>query len=164
MKTKDFLPGGAELLLAGVIVARATSYLFSKLILEGMGLYNLLALRFSLAFLLLAALFFRRLRGIDRKTLRAGCSSLSASSWGRAGSASRKEQPEPAPRPEGGAALALHRRRGGGRADARASLPPWGWSSRRPRFAAAAGVVERTIALHRRRGGGRADARASPPP
>lgn len=73
MKTKDFLPGGAELLLAGVIVARATSYLFSKLILEGMGLYNLLALRFSLAFLLLAALFFRRLRGIDRKTLRAGC-------------------------------------------------------------------------------------------
>ena len=71
MKTKDFLPGGAELLLAGVIVARATSYLFSKLILEGMGLYNLLALRFSLAFLLLAALFFRRLRGIDRKTLRA---------------------------------------------------------------------------------------------
>ena len=40
----------AEMLLAGVIAARATSYLFSKLIMEGMGMFNLLGIRFLLAF------------------------------------------------------------------------------------------------------------------
>ena len=62
----------AELLLAAVIVARATSNLFSKLILEGMGIFNLLGLRFSLAFVLLSVLFFRRLRSADLKTISAG--------------------------------------------------------------------------------------------
>lgn len=62
----------AELLLAGVLMARSTSYLFSKLILTGMGVFNLLALRFGLAFVLLAALFFPRLRKLDRKTLLSG--------------------------------------------------------------------------------------------
>lgn len=62
----------AELLLAGVIAARATSYLFSKLILEGMGLFNLLSIRFLLAFTVLAVLFFRRMKMIDRKSLVAG--------------------------------------------------------------------------------------------
>lgn len=62
----------AEILLAGVIAARATSYLFSKLILEGMGLFNLLGIRFLLAFTLLAVLFFKRLKMIDRKSLVAG--------------------------------------------------------------------------------------------
>lgn len=62
----------AELLLAGVIAARATSYLFSKLILEGMGLFNLLGIRFLLAFAVLAVLFFKRMKMIDRKSLVAG--------------------------------------------------------------------------------------------
>ena len=62
----------AELLLAAVIVARATSNLFSKLILEGMGIFNLLGLRFSLAFVLLSVLFFRRLKSADIKTISAG--------------------------------------------------------------------------------------------
>lgn len=62
----------SELLLAAVIAARATSYLFSKLILEGMGLFNLLGVRFLLAFALLGALFFRRLRAADRRTLVSG--------------------------------------------------------------------------------------------
>ena len=62
----------AELLLAGVITARATSYLFSKLVLESMSKYNLMSLRFLLGFVLLAALFFRRLKVIDRRTLAAG--------------------------------------------------------------------------------------------
>ena len=62
----------SELLLAGVITARATSYLFSKLILEGMGLFNLLGVRFLLAFALLGALFFRRLRAADRRTIGSG--------------------------------------------------------------------------------------------
>ena len=62
----------SELLLALVIMARATSYLFSKLILGGMGVFNLLGVRFALAFALLAPLFFRRLRAMDRKTLLGG--------------------------------------------------------------------------------------------
>ena len=72
MKTIHLTRRRAELLLAGVIIARATSYLFSKLILEGMGLFNLLALRFLLAFALLAVLFFPRLKSPDRKTVAAG--------------------------------------------------------------------------------------------
>ena len=62
----------AELLLAAVIIARATSNLFSKLILEGMGIFNLLGLRFSLAFALLSILFFRRLKSAGLKTISAG--------------------------------------------------------------------------------------------
>ena len=62
----------SELLLAGVIVARATSYLFAKLVISGLGIFNLLALRFLLAFVLLSVLFLPRLRRIDRRSLRAG--------------------------------------------------------------------------------------------
>ncbi len=62
----------AEILLSCVIIARATSYLFSKLILTGMGMFNLMAVRFLLAFTILAKLFFRRLKHIDRKSLVAG--------------------------------------------------------------------------------------------
>ncbi len=72
MKTVKLSRGRAELLLAGVIIARATSYLFSKLILRGMGMFNLLGLRFCLAFAVLAVLFFPRLRSADRKTVLAG--------------------------------------------------------------------------------------------
>ena len=47
-----------------VIAARATSYILSKLILQGMAAFNLLAVRFLLAFLMLGLLFFRQLRHI----------------------------------------------------------------------------------------------------
>lgn len=59
----------AELLLAGVIVARATSLLFSKLSMRSLSPFNLMALRFLLAFVLLLLLFARRLRNIGLKTL-----------------------------------------------------------------------------------------------
>ena len=72
MKNNCLSRRSAELLLALVIIARATSYLFSKLILGGMGLFNLLALRFLLAFALLVVLFFPRLKSPDRKTVVAG--------------------------------------------------------------------------------------------
>ena len=62
----------AELLLSAVIAARATSYLFSKLILEDMELLNLLGIRFLLAFVMLAGLFFRRIRTTDRRSFAAG--------------------------------------------------------------------------------------------
>ena len=41
----------AELLLAAVISIRATSYLFSKVALQSLEPFNLLAIRFLLAFL-----------------------------------------------------------------------------------------------------------------
>ena len=62
----------AELLLAGVITARATSYLFSKLIMQSMSMFNMLGIRFLLAFTLLLILFFKRIRKINRKTFTAG--------------------------------------------------------------------------------------------
>ena len=62
----------AELLLAGVITARATSYLFSKLIMQSMSMFNMLGIRFLLAFTLLLILFFKRIRKINRKSFAAG--------------------------------------------------------------------------------------------
>ena len=62
----------AELLLAGVITARATSYLFSKLIMQSMSMFNMLGIRFLLAFTLLLILFYKRIRKINRKTFAAG--------------------------------------------------------------------------------------------
>ena len=62
----------AELLLAGVITARATSYLFSKRIMQSMSMFNMLGIRFLLAFTLLLILFFKRIRKINRKTFAAG--------------------------------------------------------------------------------------------
>ena len=59
----------AEILLAAVIAARATSLLFSKIAMNGMGIFNLLAARFLMAFVLLAVVFFKRLRHIKRHTL-----------------------------------------------------------------------------------------------
>lgn len=72
MKAIHLFRRSAELLLAAVIIARATSNLFSKLVLEGMGIFNLLGLRFSLAFALLSILFFRRLKSAEIKTISAG--------------------------------------------------------------------------------------------
>lgn len=72
MRTMKLSRNRAELLLAGVMIARATSYLFSKLILKGMGVFNLLGVRFILGFVLLAALFLPRLKKLNRKTLLAG--------------------------------------------------------------------------------------------
>ncbi len=62
----------SEILLALVIVARATGYLFSKLGMTGLGMFNLLALRFLLAFALLGIGLAPRLRRIDKRSLRAG--------------------------------------------------------------------------------------------
>ena len=59
----------AEWLLAAVIVARATAYMFSQIILQSMGLFNLLAVRFLIAFAILAVLFRGRLKVMDRRTL-----------------------------------------------------------------------------------------------
>ncbi len=57
----------AELLLAAVILTRSTAYLFSKAALESMGTFNVLAVRFLLGFLLLGAIFRKRLIHIKKR-------------------------------------------------------------------------------------------------
>lgn len=59
----------ARILMASVIIARSTAYLFSKTALETMDLFTLLADRFLLAFLLLCILFFRRMVRVAPRTL-----------------------------------------------------------------------------------------------
>ena len=61
-----------ELLLASVISARATSFIFNKMLLEGMDSFTLLAIRFLIAFTLLMIIFFRKMRGTDRITVLSG--------------------------------------------------------------------------------------------
>ena len=55
-----------------MIAARATSFLFSKILLVDMGPLSLLGLRFVIAFVLLAALFRRSLRGLSRRDIAHG--------------------------------------------------------------------------------------------
>lgn len=61
-----------EFLLAGVIAARATSFIFSKMILQTMDTFNLLAVRFLIAFVLLAVLFHKDLAKITKKVFAPG--------------------------------------------------------------------------------------------
>ena len=68
MKTRTMTRTQAELLLAAVIIARSTSYVLTKVGLQDMGKFTLLAVRFLLAFAFLAALF-RRLE--DLKSMEA---------------------------------------------------------------------------------------------
>lgn len=72
MKTRTMTRTQAELLLAAVIIARSTSYVLTKVGLQDMGKFTLLAVRFLLAFAFLAVLFWRRRLQIDRRTLLSG--------------------------------------------------------------------------------------------
>lgn len=54
----------AELLLAAVILTRSTGYLFSKAGIDSLGVFNLLAARFLLAFAMLAIIFFGKFKGV----------------------------------------------------------------------------------------------------
>ena len=51
----------AKLLLIAVFVARGTSFLFSKNLLQSMPPMSILAVRFTLSFLVLALVFFPKL-------------------------------------------------------------------------------------------------------
>ena len=63
----------SEILLAAVISARATSMLFSKIVLAGMDVFNLMALRSLIAFALLIPLFYKQLKTARKAEYRAGC-------------------------------------------------------------------------------------------
>lgn len=62
----------AVILLIFVFAARGTSFLFSKELMDTMSPMNVLAVRFLLAFLILALLLFKKLRSCDRRSLRGG--------------------------------------------------------------------------------------------
>ncbi|MCR4804340.1 MAG: DMT family transporter [Clostridia bacterium] len=72
MRTTKLTRRQSEILLAAVISARATSMLFSKIVLAGMDVFNLMALRSLIAFALLIPLFHRQLRASRAQELRAG--------------------------------------------------------------------------------------------
>lgn len=59
--------GAAEVLLAALITVRATSYMFSKLLLETMGQFTLLGLRSLLAFAVLLAIGFKYLKATKKR-------------------------------------------------------------------------------------------------
>ncbi|WP_236333087.1 DMT family transporter [Paenibacillus auburnensis] len=65
-------PLKAELLLLIVTMFWGSSYIFMKMGLGTLGEFNLIALRFVLAFILAAILFHKRLRSINIRTLRYG--------------------------------------------------------------------------------------------
>lgn len=65
-------PLKAELLLIMVTLFWGSSYIFMKMGLDSMGEFNLIALRFGLAFILAAILFHKRLRSINMQTLKYG--------------------------------------------------------------------------------------------
>ena len=62
----------AKLLLIAVFVARGTSFLFSKTLMQSMTPMSILAVRFLLSFLILAAVFFRKLTAYSKASLRGG--------------------------------------------------------------------------------------------
>ncbi|MBQ1312009.1 MAG: DMT family transporter [Blautia sp.] len=62
----------ARLLLLSVFIARGTSFLFSKVLLRTMSPVGILAVRFLLAFLILALLFHKRLFHCSFQSLRGG--------------------------------------------------------------------------------------------
>ena len=58
--------------MAAVIVARSTSFVISRMAVASMSPFNILAVRFVTAFLILLALFGSRLRRLSRRVLRNG--------------------------------------------------------------------------------------------
>ena len=62
----------AKMLLLAVFVARGTSFLFSKILLHSMMPMSILAVRFTLAFLILGAAFFQKLKNCTLPSLRGG--------------------------------------------------------------------------------------------
>ncbi len=62
----------ASMLLIAVFVARGTSFLFSKTLMQTMEPMSVLAVRFTLSFLILAVVFNKRLRTCSKSSLRGG--------------------------------------------------------------------------------------------
>ena len=63
---------GAKFLLTAVFIARGSSFLFSKSLMGTMSPMSILAVRFILAFLVLAVVFYKKLRHLEKATIRGG--------------------------------------------------------------------------------------------
>ena len=61
-----------EVLLIAVIAARASSFIFTKMLMERMESFNILSVRFLISFAVLCLIFLRRFRGMTKQTLNAG--------------------------------------------------------------------------------------------
>ena len=63
---------GAKILLLSVFIARGTSFLFSKTLMQSMSPMSVLAVRFTMAFLILAVVFVKKLRKISKASVSGG--------------------------------------------------------------------------------------------
>ncbi|MGG4345613.1 DMT family transporter [Paenibacillus lautus] len=63
-------PLKADLMILFITICWGSSYLFMKVGLDSLGEFNLIALRFGLAFILAGLIFFPRLRQVNVKTIR----------------------------------------------------------------------------------------------
>jgi drug/metabolite transporter (DMT)-like permease len=59
----------ADLLIATISMAWGSSYLLMKLGLNGIGPFDLIALRFGIAFVITFIIFFKRVRKVDSKII-----------------------------------------------------------------------------------------------
>jgi len=60
----------ANLILATVSMGWGTSYIFMKLIVESISPFTIIALRFGIAFIVMLAIFYKKIIGVDAKTLK----------------------------------------------------------------------------------------------
>ncbi|MBQ9157544.1 MAG: DMT family transporter [Eubacterium sp.] len=62
----------ARILLISVFIARGTSFLFSKILLNTMSPLSILAVRFTMAFLILAVVFYKKMLKLSLNSFRGG--------------------------------------------------------------------------------------------
>lgn len=60
---------GAMILMASVMVARGSSFIFSKWLMDDLAPVNILAVRFCIAFVILSIIFNKKMRQINKSTL-----------------------------------------------------------------------------------------------
>lgn len=63
---------GALVLMAAVMIARGTSFIFSKKLMGDFAPMNVLGVRFIIAFLILTVIFYKKMLKLDLKTLKGG--------------------------------------------------------------------------------------------
>ena len=70
--TNELTTKQSELLMASVIIARSTSFVVSKMTVASMEPFNILAIRFILAFIALAILFYKKMGACSGRVIRNG--------------------------------------------------------------------------------------------
>ena len=71
-KKTNMNTSGAMILMASVMIARGTSFIFSKWLMNDLAPVNILAVRFCIAFIILAVIFYKKMLLIDKATLLKG--------------------------------------------------------------------------------------------